>query len=102
MKKIINGKVYNTETAKHLATFEYGRGRDFDRVNEELYQTKNGTFFLYYEGGPNSSYSEEVGQNEWSGSEGLRIVDEDEAKEFIEKNGDVETYIEVFGEVEEG
>lgn len=102
MKKIINGKVYNTDTAKLLADYEYGRGRDFDRVNEELYQTENGTFFLYFEGGPKSKYSEVVGQNEWSGGEGLRLVDEDEAKAFIEKYGDVETYLEVFGEVEEG
>lgn len=102
MKKIINGKAYNTETAKHLATFSHGRISDFDSVYEELYQTKNGTFFLHYEGGPKSKYSEVVGQNEWSGGEGLRLVDEDEAKAFIEKYGDVETYLEVFGEVEEG
>lgn len=102
MKKIINGKVYNTDTATLLADYEYGYSRDFNYVYEALYLTKKGAFFIHYEGGANSKYAEVVGQNQWSDGEGLRLLDEDEAKEFLEKYGDTETYSKVFGEVEEG
>lgn len=53
MKKIIDGKMYNTETAKECGTWdncEYG----FNRVEETLYRKKTGEFFIHGEGGANS------------------------------------------------
>ena len=49
MRQIINGKLYNTETAELLAHDEYWDGQNFHRDfrNTFLYKTKKGNYFLY-------------------------------------------------------
>ena len=55
MKKIINGKLYDTETAKLIGRSYHGEGpRDFRHYSEELYRKRTGEYFLYGEGGPMS------------------------------------------------
>lgn len=44
MKKIINGKVLNTDTAKMIATVMIDKEKD---IIESLYRTKSGAFFIY-------------------------------------------------------
>ena len=58
MKKIINGKVYDTASAKLVGEWDNGRyGRDFGRCAEELYQKRTGEFFLHGSGGASISSS---------------------------------------------
>jgi hypothetical protein len=49
MKRIIEGKAYNTATADHVASARDGynddRGRDHS-LKHELYRTKGGAFFM--------------------------------------------------------
>ncbi len=47
MKKIINGKRYDTETAKLIGSDGYSNPSDFNYWSEDLYQKKTGEFFLY-------------------------------------------------------
>lgn len=102
MKKIINGKMYNTETAKEIAYYSNGRSySDFSYVEETLYRKKTGEFFLYGSGGAMSRYSVSYGQNTWSGNEAIIPLTEAKAKVWMERYADADTYIEVFGEVEE-
>lgn len=102
MKKIIDGKMYDTEKAEWVASSSYGNGwGDFNYESETLYITKNGQWFLSGEGGPLSKYSISVGMNQTSGSEVIELYSEEEAKLFIEENGDTDTYEKYF-EVEEG
>lgn len=56
MKKIINGKKYDTETAREVACKAWGYYGDLNFVFETLYKKKTGEFFLYGEGGANTSY----------------------------------------------
>ena len=102
MKKIINGKVYNTETAKKVASWysSYARN-DFHYYEEELYQKKTGEFFLYGEGNAASPYSRSCGQNEWCGGEKIVPLTFAEAQEWSEKHLDGEDYCEIFGEPDE-
>lgn len=52
MKKIINGKKYDTDTAKEVGYSNNGLlSTDIDYIEETLYQKKTGEFFLYGEGG---------------------------------------------------
>lgn len=102
MKKIINGKCYNTETADVIGSFEYGKYGDFAHVVECLQRTKKGQYFLYYEGGPMSKYAESQGDNCTSGSCGIRLLDIDGAKKWAEKHLTGDEYEEVFGVCEEG
>ena len=49
MKRIIENRVYDTDTAKLIATVKNDRhiGADRKTLEESLYQKKNGEFFLY-------------------------------------------------------
>jgi hypothetical protein len=102
MKKIINGKRYDTETATLIGSARYGYPSDFEYWAEDLYRKKTGEFFLYGEGGPMSRYSRSTGQNEWSGGKEIRPLSLKEAQEWAEKYLDADKYEEVFGRIEEG
>ncbi|MDE6675529.1 MAG: hypothetical protein K2K19_12100, partial [Acetatifactor sp.] len=58
MKQIINGKMYDTETAQEIGCGCNGMScDDLWFVEETLYRKKNGEFFLDGRGGPLSRYS---------------------------------------------
>ena len=40
MKKIINGKMYNTETAEYIGEDSYSNSRDFSYYCDELYRKR--------------------------------------------------------------
>jgi len=102
MKKIINGKRYDTETATLIGEASYSNRSDFRYWHEELYQKKTGEYFLYGEGGPASKYSKTIGLNEWTGSEAIVPLTLKEAQEWGEKYLDADEYEKVFGRAEEG
>ncbi len=56
MKKIINKREYDTETAKLIAKSTYGNFGDPAGYEEILYQTPEGLYFLYVRGGMTSPY----------------------------------------------
>ena len=102
MKKIINGKKYNTETAKMVGSWSNNRSYcDFSCCEEMLYKKRTGEFFLYGEGGPMSKYSVSCGQNSWSGGAEIIPMTESEAKKWAEEHLGADEYEEIFGEVEE-
>lgn len=101
MKKIINGKKYDTETAKELSSWDNGLPGDFSYVSETLYRKKTGEYFLAGHGGARSKYAESIGQNCWSGGTAITPLTESEAKAWAEDHLDCEEYEAIFGEVEE-
>ena len=102
MKQIINGKMYNTNTAEEIAERESGYPGDFRHVRESLYQKKTGEFFLCGEGGPLTSYREAMMDgHSWCGGSGIIPLTEDGAKEWVEKYASTSTYVDLFGEPEE-
>lgn len=47
MQKIVAGRIYNTDTATEIANFVVGYDTgDFGYVDETLYKTRKGAFFL--------------------------------------------------------
>jgi len=101
MKKIINGKKYNTETARVVGAVGHEYPSDLRYWREELYRKKTGEFFLYGKGGPMSKYARRTAQNEWSGGEEIIPLTEKEAREWVETYLSAEEYEQIFGEVEE-
>ena len=101
MKKIISGKIYDTDKAKYLGVDSYSNPSDFHYWCEELYQKRTGEFFLYGKGGPMSRYAERIEQNGWSGGEQIIPLTYDKAREWAEEHLRVEYYEEIFGEVSE-
>ena len=102
MKKIINWKVYDTETAKELGSWaNAGSWRDFNHMEETLYRKKTGEFFLFGEGGPMTKYAEAVGQNEWKGGGRIMPMAYKEAMAWAEEHLDADQYEVIFGKVSE-
>ena len=101
MKKIINGKLYNTETAEYLGNHSYGFRGDFRRIDEDLYRTKNGAFFLAGEGGGLTKYRVDCDGNGWRGGSDIIALSEEEARAWVEAYLDAKDYIEIFGAPEE-
>jgi hypothetical protein len=85
MIKIIDGKRYNTETAELIFKWTNGMVGSFKYREKELYRTKNGNWFLYHYGGPMTDMAIPTGLNEWSGSEDIEPVDENEVFDFLQK-----------------
>lgn len=101
MKKIIEGKVYNTETAEFIGSWNNGKFQnDFGYIAEELYRKKTGEFFLYGEGGPQTKYVNCAG-GVFSAGEQIVILSFLEAKKWAETKLTVEVYEKIFGEIEE-
>lgn len=103
MKKIINGRMYNTETAK-LVGFYRSSGiaiNDFKYFEETLYRKKTGEFFLRGEGGPASRYTKSIGNNSWTGDIKIIPLSLDSAKKWAEKHLEVDEYEKIFGSVQE-
>ena len=102
MRKIIDGKSYNTETATELAHYESGESRrDFRYIWEALYRTRKGAYFVAGEGGPMTCYARSCSDNTTCGGEGIRVLTEAEAKEWMERHGSADQYVAAFGEPEE-
>ena len=96
MKKIINGKVYDTEKARELGS-DGGNAGTFQAWSERLYQKRTGEFFLYGEGGPATKYARSVGLNEWSGGEKIIPLDVKAARQWVEEHLDADDYEQIFG-----
>lgn len=101
MKKIIAGRLYDTDTAKEIGWNGYSNSGDFHYWQETLYQKKTGEYFLFGEGGPASRYREQISTNGWRDGSVIRPLKEDEAKEWAMENMDADDYIEHFGPVDE-
>ena len=101
MKKVIQGVLCDTATAKYLGSASYLGDRDFAHWNEALYRTKSGKYFLYGEGGPASRYAVTIGQNEWSGGEKIQLLSREAAMKWAEEYLDGDEYIAAFGNPEE-
>ena len=59
MKKIICKKEYDTETATLIKKYTVGTFGDPTGYEEVLFQTPEGLYFLYVDGGKESIYPEE-------------------------------------------
>lgn len=97
MKKTINGKTYNTETAELLAEYWNGlSSTDFGYCSEDLYRTKKGSYFLHGCGGPMSKYAESMGNSSWSGGSNIVPLSETEALTWCEEHDCEEAIDEYF------
>lgn len=103
MKKVINGKRYDTETAEFIGRWEnIHNSADLQYECEELYKKKTGEFFIYGAGGPASSFALQTGTNSLSGSSKITPIIENEAKKWVEKNLNADDYEKLFELEEEG
>ena len=90
MKKIINGKIFDTDKADVIASRSNGYGfSDFNHCYETLYRTVKGSWFLYGEGGPLSKYAEPV-KGGSAGGRDIIVMTEQEAIDWMQKHNKIE------------
>lgn len=102
MKKIIAGKVYDTDTATKLGVWWSSNDvRSFSHCEETLYRKRTGEYFLYGYGGPMTKYARAEGQNSWTGGDRIMPMSYDEARTWAEEHLETGEYEAAFGEVTE-
>lgn len=101
MKKIINGKLYNTETAHLVGTWSNEMDGDFSWTEESLYQKKTGEFFIYGQGGAHTRYAQNTDATHWVEGEAITLISYDDARQWAEEHLTADQYQEAFGEVTE-
>lgn len=97
MRKVINGKLYDTDTARPIVNWSKGYTTDFSYVSETLYRKRTGEYFVHGKGGPMSAYRETIGQSQWSGGEAIRPLDYDAARRWMEGHAEADQYEREFG-----
>lgn len=102
MKKVIRGRLYDTNTAKPIGSTFGGAelSTDFHYWEETLYKKRTGEYFLYCFGGAMSKYGAWHGNTGESGT-AIKPLAYDEAKEWAEKALDGDEWLAEFGEPEE-
>lgn len=100
MKKTINGKKYDTETALKLGQMDHDITDSIYGYTEALYRKKTGEFFVCGDGGARTKYGMQT-ENDAMGGSAITPLTEDEARSWAEKHIEVEEYEEIFGSVPE-
>jgi len=99
MKRIFEGKVYDTEKAEEIGEYtSIHPVTDFRWYEEHLYKTRKGNYFMVGEGGPKSPYTTPVG-NGISGDKKLIPITEEEAFEWCERTENYDLAEKEFGDM---
>ena len=99
MKRIIDGKRYNTETATQIATWTNGHNYgDFYYCKEVLYRTAKGAFFLHGESGAVGKYSRSAGQNCSRPGQAITALSDSDARAWLEEHGKTAAIEEYFAD----
>ena len=99
MKKLIDGKLYDTDSAEQVAHYSTGGSTsDFKYFEETLHRTEAGRWFLAGEGHGMTQYASTTpgGMKGW-GSD-IRALSEDEAYAWLERRGYVQKAQEHFAD----
>jgi len=85
MKCVIDGKSYSTETATHICDLPCAArsDSDFEFHDTSLYRSPKGQYFIAGHGGPRSLWAVHDGDTT-SGESGIRLVDDETAREYAE------------------
>lgn len=102
MKKIINGKTYNTKNATLIGEWSTsGIGTcDFRYCKEGLYLSRLGQYFIAGIGGALTQYGISCGGNHITGCSNIKLLSKEEAREWAEENLTAEEYLNIFEEIE--
>ena len=99
MKQVIDGKIYNTETALEIGNWWNGYGtNDFHHLDISLYRTKKGSYFLAADGGAATEYGRAVGDSRTSGSK-IVVLSREDALAWAEKHLDADDVSEHFADI---
>lgn len=92
MRKVIEGKIYDTDRAELIAINRHWSDNDPRSYCIRLYHTPNGNWFYHVIGGVLSDYALHEGRFHYN-TNCLKIATELEAKEFAVRYASLETFL---------
>lgn len=101
MKKVINGKLYNTDTAVELACYEANVADSLNYVTERLYRKRTGEYFIHGEGGARTRYAAATSDGWNRGGEAIFPLTAADAHEWAEQHISDDDFERLFGAVPE-
>ena len=98
MRRIINGKVYDTATATEVANISTGSHSrsDFRYEDTHLYRSPKGQWFIAGYGGARSRWAHPINNGTTNGN-GLELIGKEDAQELVERHRP-EVFADYFGE----
>ncbi len=97
MRQIIDGRLYNTETAHCVGAYRFVSHDDVQCICSVLYRNKQGEYFLCDKRVGVSMNSEAEGHNEQNVRESIIPMSVDDAKKWTERYLNVDEYLAEFG-----
>jgi hypothetical protein len=98
MKKIINGRRFDTATA--ILIGETSSGAGYDWYEERLFKTqRSGAYFLTGKGHARSRYATNLGGGSWGPGDALTPMTRDEAFAWAQENLSADLVEREFGDV---
>ena len=101
MKRVINGKLYNTDTAVDLAVYEANATDSLNYYSERLYRKRTGEYFIHGEGGARTRYAASDGDGWSRGGEAIFPLSVYEARAWAEEHLPGDGFERIFGAVSE-
>ena len=99
MKTRMNGKTYNTDTARRVGRWSNDLPTgDFKHRTEELYLKRTGEFFLYGEGGAATMFADCGEDDSTSFGRHIRPVSRGKARIWARHHLSEDEYVAIFGE----
>ncbi len=100
MKRVIDRKLYDTETAEKIARYAPITDRgDFNYLIETLYHTEDGEYFLHGEGGAATEYAQRCNGGKSDGAE-IKLLTEEQALDWCEERSiDGEIVLDEFADL---
>ena len=95
MKVIIEGKLYNTDSAHELAEVIISDEWESWQMTETLYRKTNGEFFLWRDF---CGDGDAIAEYQWVLNHRCEPLSDEKARTWAERHIDVNAYIDLFGE----
>ena len=103
MKRIIDGRTYDTDTARRVGGTDNGVAYgDLDYEMETLYRKRTGEYFIHGEGGARTRYATQDCLGGWTGGDAVTPLPYETARRCAESNLDADMYESEFGVPDEG
>lgn len=102
MKKVINGKVYDTTTATQIAYWESGSKTSPSWYEEMLFRKRNGEMFLFGRGYATSPYAQRNPDGNLSVGSAIRPISWEDAQLWAKDKLDDVDFDKLFGEEDDG
>ena len=96
MRMVIQGKVYDTDKAESIWDRSHLGPSDWQYVDETLYRTPRGRWFLAGKGGPMSKYAEPWEKNGRQSGSGIKPMSEGDALAWMETHAPADLTAELF------